>query len=63
KKGPAVGLEYQWGWLGLQVARQKTHNSINAHIDIPLNVAEFVPKIQEPAFFTGGPDLPTRPTL
>ncbi|OHX15805.1 hypothetical protein BI343_17745 [Chromobacterium amazonense] len=63
KQGPAVGLEYQWGWLGLQVARQKNHNSINAHIDIPLNVAEFVPKIQEPAFFTGGPELPTRPTL
>lgn len=63
KKGPAIGLEYQWGWLGLQVARQKTHNSVNAHIDIPLNVTEFVPKIQEPAYFTGGPDLPTRPTL
>ena len=63
KKGPVVGIEYQWGWLGLQVARQKTLNSINAHIDIPLNVKEFVPKIQEPDYFRGGPDLPSRPTL
>ncbi|WP_231137278.1 YjbH domain-containing protein [Chromobacterium paludis] len=63
KKGPAIGIEYKWGWLGLQVARQRTHSSINAHIDIPLNVKEFVPKIQEPAYFSGGPDLPTRPTL
>ncbi|MGY8626529.1 YjbH domain-containing protein [Chromobacterium violaceum] len=62
-KGPAVGLEYQWGWLGLQVARQKTHSSINARIDIPLNLKEFVPKIQEPAYYTGAPDLPSRPTL
>ncbi|MEN2426535.1 YjbH domain-containing protein [Chromobacterium vaccinii] len=62
-KGPAIGLEYQWGWLGLQVARQKTHSSINARIDIPLNLKEFVPKIQESAYYTGTPDLPSRPTL
>lgn len=62
-KGPAIGLEYQWGWLGLQVARQKTHTSVNARLDIPLNLKEFVPKIQEPAYFTGAPDLPSRPTL
>ncbi|MBX9296505.1 YjbH domain-containing protein [Chromobacterium vaccinii] len=62
-KGPAIGVEYQWGWLGLQVARQKTHSSINAKIDIPLNLKEFVPKIQEPAYYTGAPDLPSRPTL
>ncbi|WP_434632616.1 YjbH domain-containing protein [Chromobacterium sp. CV08] len=63
KKGPAVGIEYQWGWLGLQLAHQRSHASINARIDIPLNVKEFVPKIQEPAYFGGGPDLPSRPTL
>ncbi|POZ62208.1 YjbH domain-containing protein [Chromobacterium alticapitis] len=63
KKGPAVGVEYQWGWLGLQVARQREHASFNAHIDIPLNVTEFVPKVTEPAYFSGGPDLPPRPTL
>ncbi|MFB9156528.1 YjbH domain-containing protein [Chromobacterium violaceum] len=62
-KGPAIGLEYQWGWLGLQVARQKTHTSLNARVDIPFNLKEFVPKIQEPAYYTGAPDLPSRPTL
>ncbi|AXE29394.1 hypothetical protein DK842_05445 [Chromobacterium phragmitis] len=63
EKGLAVGLEYQWGWLGLQIARQKTHSSINARIDIPLNWKEFVPKIQEPPYFTGESDLPARPSL
>ncbi|UTH75323.1 YjbH domain-containing protein [Chromobacterium sp. IIBBL 290-4] len=64
-KGPAVGLEYQWGWLGLQMAwaQKGSVPIINAHVDIPLNVKEYVPKIQEPAYFSGGPDIPARPTL
>ncbi|WP_019101143.1 YjbH domain-containing protein [Chromobacterium haemolyticum] len=63
KKGPAAGIEYRWGWLGLQLAKQKTHASLNASIEIPLNEREFVPKINEPAYFNGGPDVPLRPTL
>ena len=50
-KGPAVGLEYRWGWLGVQVARQKNVNSINAYVTIPLSQREFIPKIYEPAYF------------
>ncbi|WP_052051896.1 YjbH domain-containing protein [Chromobacterium haemolyticum] len=52
KKGAAAGIEYRWGWLGLQLAKQKTHASLNASIEIPLNEREFVPKISEPAYFS-----------
>lgn len=50
-KGPAVGLEYRWGWLGAQVARQRDHFSANAYISIPFSEREFVPKFAEPAYF------------
>ncbi|MFC4488505.1 YjbH domain-containing protein [Chromobacterium aquaticum] len=63
KKGPAAGIEYRWGWLGLQLAKQNTHTSLNASIEIPLNEREFVPKISEPAYFSGSPEVPLRPTL
>ena len=50
-KGPAVGLEYRWGWLGAQVARHRDHFSANAYISFPFAEREFIPKIFEPAPF------------
>jgi membrane-associated phospholipid phosphatase len=50
-KGPAVGLEYRWGWLGAQVARHRDHFSANAYLSIPFAEREFIPKIFEPAPF------------
>jgi len=51
EKGPAIGIEYRWGWLGAQVARHRDHYSANAFISIPFSEREFVPKIFEPAPF------------
>jgi membrane-associated phospholipid phosphatase len=48
-KGPAVGLEYRWGWLGAQVARHRDHFSANAYVSIPFSEREFIPKLYEPA--------------
>lgn len=50
-KGPAVGLEYRWGWLGAQVARHRDHFSANAYLSIPFAEREFIPKLYEPAPF------------
>jgi hypothetical protein len=50
-KGPVVGLEYHWGWLGAQVARHRDHFSANAYISIPFSEREFIPKLYEPAPF------------
>jgi membrane-associated phospholipid phosphatase len=51
EKGPAVGLEYRWGWLGAQVARHRDHFSANAYVSIPFSEREFLPKLLEPAPF------------
>lgn len=51
RKGPVVGLEYRWGWLGLQAARGRDNFSINAYVSIPFGEREYVPKIYEPPFF------------
>jgi membrane-associated phospholipid phosphatase len=51
EKGPAVGLEYRWGWLGAQVARHRDHFSANAYISFPFSEREFIPKLYEPAPF------------
>jgi membrane-associated phospholipid phosphatase len=51
RKGPSVGLEYRWGWLGAQVARQREHFSANIYMSIPFSEREFLPKISEPAYF------------
>ncbi|PQO94915.1 hypothetical protein C5614_19550 [Massilia phosphatilytica] len=51
ERGPAVGVEYRWGWLGAQVARQRDHFSANAYISIPFSEREFIPKLYEPAPF------------
>jgi len=51
RKGPSVGLEYRWGWLGAQIARHRDHFSANAYISIPFSEREFIPKLYEPAYF------------
>ena len=51
RKGPAVALEYRWGWLGAQVARERDHFSANLYASIPFYQREFVPKLFEPAPF------------
>lgn len=52
KSGPAVGVEYRWGWLGAQVSRNRDHFSANAYVSIPFDQREFVPKFYEPAPFS-----------
>nr|WP_307731146.1 YjbH domain-containing protein [Massilia agilis] len=59
RKGPAVGLEYRWGWLGAQVARHREHFSANLWLSIPFSEREFIPKFQEPAPFQSK-DAPAR---
>lgn len=49
RPGPALGVEYRWGWLGAQVARHRDHFSANLYASIPLSEREFIPKIAEPA--------------
>lgn len=49
KKGMGVGVEYRWGWLGSQLAWRDGKPTINAYGSVPLNMKEFVPKIDEPA--------------
>lgn len=49
KKGPVVAAEYRWGWLGMQVARERDHFAANAYISIPFSEREFIPKLYEPA--------------
>jgi len=51
RKGPAVAVEYRWGWLGAQIARERDHFSANAYVTIPFSEREFIPKLFEPAPF------------
>jgi membrane-associated phospholipid phosphatase len=51
EKGPAVGLEYRWGWLGAQVSKHRDHFSANVYASIPFSEREFIPKLYEPAPF------------
>jgi len=51
RKGPAVGLEYRWGWLGIQAARGRDNFSVNAFVSIPFGEREYIPKIFEPPYF------------
>ncbi len=51
RKGPAVGVEYRWGWLGARVSRDRDHLAANVFASIPLSRQEFVPKVFEPAPF------------
>ncbi|HYR05369.1 MAG TPA: YjbH domain-containing protein, partial [Gallionella sp.] len=60
KKGVGLALEYRWGWLGSQFSLRDGKPGINAYASIPLEVREFIPKIDEPA-----PDMEVvaRPTI
>lgn len=51
QKGPSLGLEYRWGWLGAQIARNRDNFSANVYASIPLSVKEFIPKLTEPAYY------------
>lgn len=61
KSGPVVGVEYRWGWLGAQIARNRDHFTANAYVTIPFNQREFVPKLFEPPPFQSK-DAPERVT-
>lgn len=62
RKGPAVAVEYRWGWLGAQIARHRDHFSANAYVSIPLAQREFLPKLKEPYPFEQK-DAPPRASL
>jgi len=59
KNGPALGVEYRWGWLGAQVAWHRDHYSANAYVSLPFSEREFIPKLAEPAPFQAK-DAPPR---
>ncbi|MGH8767402.1 MAG: YjbH domain-containing protein [Burkholderiales bacterium] len=48
KKDVVGGIEYRYGWLGLQASYGHDETGVNAYIAIPLQQKEFVPKIEEP---------------
>lgn len=62
RKGASVGLEYRWGWLALQAARNREQFSVNAFISIPFGEREFIPKVYEPAYFVDDKNPPPLPT-
>ena len=47
-----AGVEYRYGWLGLQASYGHDEAGVNASISIPLQQREFVPRINEPAPYT-----------
>jgi hypothetical protein len=53
KKGPAFALEYQWEWIGTQLAWQREEAGLHAYVAIPLDRRAFIPKIHEPEPFVG----------
>jgi len=58
RKGPAIGLEYRWGWLGIQAARGRDNFSVNAYVTIPFGEREYIPKIYEPPVFQDKDPIP-----
>lgn len=59
KQGPSFGVEYKWGWLGIQASYQQGTTGLNGYLTIPLSDKEFVPKLDEPEPYT---KLTVRPT-
>lgn len=57
--GPALGVEYRWGWLGTQIAWHRDHYSANAYVSLPFSAREFIPKFLEPKPFQAK-DAPPR---
>ena len=43
-----AGVEYRYGWLGLQASYGHEEAGVNAYISIPLQEKQFVPHINEP---------------
>jgi membrane-associated phospholipid phosphatase len=60
RNNTSIGIEYRWGWLGVQASRQGEEWGINTWLQVPLNEREFVPKINEPEPYTR---LTPRPSL
>ena len=60
KKGAAYGIEYRWGWLGLQVSYQHGDIGLNGYVAIPLSEKEYVPKLEEPEPYV---KISPRPTI
>lgn len=48
RKGTAYGVEYRWGWVAAQLAREPDAWAANAYITVPFDVKEWVPKSLEP---------------
>ncbi|MFZ4874823.1 YjbH domain-containing protein [Janthinobacterium sp. Mn2066] len=61
-KGPALGIEYRWGWLAVQAARSRDQFSVNASVSIPFGEREFIPKVFEPAYFVDDKNPPPLPS-
>ncbi|MGB8857596.1 MAG: YjbH domain-containing protein [Burkholderiales bacterium] len=59
RNGATFGLEYTWGWLGAQLSRQQGQYGAAAHVSIPLETPDFIPKLNEPEPYT---TVTTRPT-
>ena len=48
RKDVVGGIEYRYGWLGLQASYGHDEAGVNAYIAIPLQQKDFVPDIHEP---------------
>lgn len=59
KKSPNLGIEYHWGWLGVQLSIQQDHVGLNTYAQIPLQQRDWIPKIQEPQPFSAAIRRPT----
>ena len=55
-----AGIEYRYGWLGLQASYGHEEAGVNAYLSIPLQQREFVPHINEPEPYT---EITPRPRL
>lgn len=60
KKGGTYGVEYKWGWLGLQASYQHGEVGLNGYVSIPLTRKDFIPKLDEPGPYV---KIAHRPTL
>lgn len=52
KKGPTFALEYQWAWVGTQLAWQRDDLAANAYLAIPLDRKRYIPWLDEPEPYT-----------
>jgi membrane-associated phospholipid phosphatase len=59
-KGMSYGLEYRFGWFGVQVSNQRGIAGANGYVAIPLEREQWIPKFAEPEPYT---KVIPRPTL